>query len=113
MADALANVIAVFPSTDSARWIVARLKVIRSRASSAFLRAFAKADAGSAAVLDHSTRSSLFYRSLHGRYGCLKRRKFILDNFPDHLVRNGVIFVPKYVPNAGNAAPTDVWMHGL
>ena len=25
MADALANVIAVFPSTDSARWIVARL----------------------------------------------------------------------------------------
>src|ERR1017187_6910520 len=72
-----------------------------------FLRAFAKADAGSAAVLNHSTRSSLFYRSLHDHYGCLKRRKFILDNFPNHFVRNGVIFVPKHVPNAGDAAPTD------
>jgi len=55
---------------------------------------------------------SLFYRSLHGRYGCLKRRKFILDNFPNHLVRNGVIFVPKHVPNAGDATPTIFWMHG-
>jgi hypothetical protein len=78
-----------------------------------FLRTFAKADAGSATVLDHSTRSSLFYRNLHGRYGCRRRRKFILDNFPNHLVRNGVIFVPKYVPNAGDAAPTDVCMHAL
>ena len=58
-------------------------------------------------------RMLLFYRSLYGRYGCLKRRKFILDNFPNHLVRNGVIFVPKYVPNAGDATPTDVWMHSL
>jgi hypothetical protein len=56
---------------------------------------------------------SLFDRSPHRRYGCLKRRKFILNDFPNYLVRNGVIFVPKHVPDAGDAAPSDAWMHSL
>src|SRR5450759_5739362 len=56
---------------------------------------------------------SLFDRSLHRRYGCLKRRKFILNKFQNHFDGNGVIFVPKYVPDAGDAAPSDVWMHSL
>jgi len=43
MADALANVIAVFPSTDSARWIVARLTPDSRTRSAAAHRSKARA----------------------------------------------------------------------
>ena len=56
---------------------------------------------------------SLFDRILYRQYGRLKWRQFIFNDLPNHFVRNRMIFVPKYVPNARDAAPSDVWMHSL
>ena len=55
---------------------------------------------------------SLFDRILHRQYGRLKWRKFGFDDFPNHSIRNRMVFMPKDVPNAGDAAPSDVWMLG-
>ena len=53
--------------------------------------------------------ASLFAHARGHRLDCrLERRKVSVDDVPDHLVGNRVIFVPQHVADSSNASPFDL-----